>query len=89
MVQKDFYKTNRRKRQILMAASRVFRRKGLHASGMRDIAAEMGMHVSNLYYYFENKQALLPSCQEETPDRVLLFAKETGTPDRRVARTLQ
>ena len=34
-------KTLRRKRQILEAASRVFRRRGLHATGMRDIAAEL------------------------------------------------
>ena len=78
------YKTDARKRQILMAASRVFRRQGLHASGMRDIAAEMGMHVSNLYYYFENKQALLAYCQEETLDRLLVLARETGRLDRRV-----
>ena len=78
------YKTDARKRQILMAASRVFRRQGLHASGMRDIATEMGMHVSNLYYYFENKQALLAYCQEETLDRLLVLARETGRLDRRV-----
>ncbi len=54
-----------RKRQILEGAARVFRRKGLHAAGMREIAAELGMHVGNLYYYFENKQALLAFCQEE------------------------
>ncbi len=84
MVQIDSDKTDRRKHQILMAASRVFRRKGLQASGMRDIAAEMGMHVSNLYYYFENKQALLAYCQEETLDRLLVLARETGRLDRRV-----
>ena len=44
-----------RKRQILEAASRVFRRKGLHGTGMRDIATELGMHAGNLYYYFPNK----------------------------------
>lgn len=54
-----------RKREILAAASRVFRLKGLHAAGMRDIAAEMGMHVGNLYYYFRNKEELLAFCQED------------------------
>ncbi len=76
-------KSHTRKHEILMAASRVFRRKGLHASGMRDIAAEMGMHVSNLYYYFENKQALLAFCQEETLDRLLQLAREARRLDRR------
>ncbi len=54
-----------RKREILAAASRVFRRKGLHATGMRDIATELGMHVGNLYYYFRNKEELLAFCQED------------------------
>lgn len=54
-----------RKREILAAASSVFRRKGLHATGMRDIAAELGMHVGNLYYYFKNKEELLAFCQED------------------------
>lgn len=54
-----------RKREILAAASRVFRRKGLHAAGMRDIAAELEMHVGNLYYYFRNKEELLAFCQED------------------------
>lgn len=58
-------KTLRRKRQILEAASRVFRRRGLHATGMRDIAAELEMHVGNLYYYFRNKEDLLAFCQED------------------------
>ena len=80
----DSDKSEARKYEILMAASRVFRRQGLHASGMRDIATEMGMHVSNLYYYFENKQALLAYCQEETLDRLLRLAHQTGRLDRRV-----
>jgi AcrR family transcriptional regulator len=58
-------KTLRRKREILEAASRVFRRRGLHATGMRDIAAELEMHVGNLYYYFRNKEDLLAFCQED------------------------
>ena len=73
-----------RKRQILEGAARVFRRDGLHAAGMREIAAELGMHVGNLYYYFENKQALLAFCQEdalagllELADRVVAEGRPT------------
>jgi len=54
-----------KKREILEGASRVFRRNGLHASGMREIAAELDMHAGNLYYYFANKQELLAFCQHE------------------------
>ena len=53
-----------KKREILDAASRVFRRQGLHATGMRDIAAELGMAVGNLYYYFKDKGELLAFVQE-------------------------
>lgn len=63
-----------RKRQILEAASRVFRRRGLHATGMREVAAEIGMQVGNLYYYFENKQALLAFCQQDALDGLLDLA---------------
>jgi AcrR family transcriptional regulator len=62
----DTDKALEKKREILDAASRVFRRKGLHASGMREIAAELGMAVGNLYYYFRDKEALLAFVQEST-----------------------
>lgn len=65
----------RKKREILEAASRVFRRRGLHATGMRDIAAELGMHVGNLYYYFEDRRDLLAFCQETTLERLLALAE--------------
>ncbi len=70
-----------RRRQILEGASRVFRRRGLHASGMREVAAELGMHVGNLYYYFENKQQLLAYCQEETLAALLELAREVEDAD--------
>lgn len=33
---------------------------------MREIAAACGMQVGNLYYYFENKQALVAYCQQQS-----------------------
>ncbi|HEX2464958.1 MAG TPA: TetR/AcrR family transcriptional regulator [Thermoanaerobaculia bacterium] len=62
------------RRRILEAASRVFQRQGLAATGMRDIAAELGMHVGNLYYYFEDRRDLLAFCQETTLERLLALA---------------
>jgi AcrR family transcriptional regulator len=61
---RGFDKIHGKKREILGAASRVFRAKGLHATGMRDIAAELGMAVGNLYYYFKDKEELLAFVQE-------------------------
>ena len=65
-----------RKREILEGASRVFRRQGLYGTGMRDIATELGMHVGNLYYYFENKEEILTFCQEEALSALLALARE-------------
>jgi TetR/AcrR family transcriptional regulator, cholesterol catabolism regulator len=63
-----------RRREILDAASRVFLQKGVHAAGMRDIAAELGMAVGNLYYYFEDKEDLLAFVQEDALSGLLAFA---------------
>jgi AcrR family transcriptional regulator len=69
------------RRRILEAASRVFQRQGLAATGMRDIAAELGMHVGNLYYYFEDRRDLLAFCQETTLERLLALAARAEASD--------
>ncbi len=68
-------------RRILAAASRLFRERGLQATGMRDIAAELGMHAGNLYYYFDSKEALLAFCQEETLAQLLELAEDAAAAD--------
>jgi TetR/AcrR family transcriptional regulator, cholesterol catabolism regulator len=65
MVQMASARAVDKKREILQAAGRVFRRRGLHDAGMRDIAAESGMTAGNLYYYFRSKHDLLAFCQED------------------------
>jgi AcrR family transcriptional regulator len=74
-------KTQERKREILAAASKVFRTKGLHAAGMRDIAAELGMAVGNLYYYFRDKEDLLAFVQESTLTGLLSLAERVKVLD--------
>jgi AcrR family transcriptional regulator len=66
---------DQRRRAILGAASRLFRERGLHATGMREIAAELGMTAGNLYYYFPSKQELLAYCQEQTLGQLLERAR--------------
>ncbi|MFY9819813.1 MAG: TetR/AcrR family transcriptional regulator [Thermoanaerobaculia bacterium] len=70
-----------KKREILHAASRVFRRRGLQSTGMRDIAAELGMAVGNLYYYFKDKEALLAFVQEDTLEALLDLAAKVRQSD--------
>ena len=63
-----------RQREILRAASREFRVRGFHATGMRDVAHALGMTAGNLYYYFANKEELLAFCQRETLEELLELA---------------
>ena len=69
---------DRARHDILRAASTLFRARGFHATGMRDIAAALGMTVGNLYYYFRNKQDLLAFCQRDTLSRLLGLAESAA-----------
>ncbi len=79
----DTLKVLEKQRAILLAASNLFRGKGFHATGMRDIATSAGMTVGNLYYYFRNKEEILAFCQEETLDRLkALVTQIRSAPER-------
>jgi AcrR family transcriptional regulator len=60
-----------RRAEILRAAARVFRRMGLGAAGMREIAEEADLSIGNLYYYFSGKDEILLYCQERTLEHML------------------
>jgi AcrR family transcriptional regulator len=64
-------RSEERRREILHAAARVFRRRGITAAGMREIADEAGLSPGNLYYYFDSKDELLLFCQERTLEHML------------------
>src|SRR3954471_165968 len=64
-------RTAARRSEILRAAARVFRRRGLAAAGMREIAEEADLSPGNLYYYFSGKDELLLFCQERTLEHML------------------
>ncbi|OEZ63777.1 TetR/AcrR family transcriptional regulator [Duganella sp. HH105] len=48
-----------RKQLIVEAACACFLRKGYHQTGVRDIAAEAGISLGNLYNHFAGKDAVL------------------------------
>ncbi|MFG2427456.1 TetR/AcrR family transcriptional regulator [Streptomyces sp. NPDC048590] len=48
-----------RRRQIAAALVQVAGRRGLHAVGMREVAAEAGVSLRLVQYYFETKEKLL------------------------------
>jgi len=59
-----------RRLAILRAASRVFRRRGFAAAGMREIAEEANLSPGNLYHYFNGKPEILFFCQERALERM-------------------
>src|SRR5512134_2942990 len=79
-----------RRLDILRAAARVFRRRGIAAAGMREIAEEAGLSPGNLYHYFSGKDEILLFCQERTLARMLSAVKEArGTAAERLRAVLQ
>jgi AcrR family transcriptional regulator len=54
-----------RRRQLVKAAARLFRRQGFDGTSTRDIAAAVGMHAGSPFYHFKSKGALLYAVMEE------------------------
>jgi len=69
-------RSDAKRTEILRRAAEVFRRKGFHGAGMRDIAASLEMAPGALYYYFESKEDLLHACQTIALRRLLRSAVE-------------
>jgi len=56
------HKMNLRKEEIYRVAARLFREKGYNATGMRDIALEVGVEAASLYNHIRSKSELLQQC---------------------------
>lgn len=65
----DESNTEARRVQIIEAATRCLARSGVAKTSINDICREAGMRSGHLYYYFENKDAVL--------EAVLLHNRET------------
>jgi AcrR family transcriptional regulator len=63
-------KHGRRRREILQAALRAFRRHGYHATTLADIAAQLDVRSTALYHYFPDKEAILYVCHREALEEV-------------------
>ncbi|WP_332852363.1 TetR/AcrR family transcriptional regulator [Duganella sp. S19_KUP01_CR8] len=65
--------TESRKQLIVEAACACFLRKGYHQTGVRDIAAEAGISLGNLYNHFAGKDAVLAEIAALEADELLPF----------------
>jgi len=54
-----------KRKAILDAASRLFIERGLAGTSMRDIANELGLTRTAVYYYFKNKEQILKGLTED------------------------
>lgn len=57
-----------KRRAALRVAARIFNEKGYHATSLDEVADEMGVTKTALYYYFKNKEQLLFECLRLTYD---------------------
>lgn len=61
--------------RILRGAAATIARKGFHQASIRDIAAETGVSLSGLYYYFRSKEELLFLIQDHCFGEILQRAR--------------
>lgn len=54
------------RRRILEAATRLFAERGYETTGMRELAASIGMTPPAIYHYFESKEALMEALIEDS-----------------------
>jgi AcrR family transcriptional regulator len=57
--------------EVENAVASLFAHRGYHATSMRDIARELGMNQSSLYYYFKSKEGILFKLMNDAMDAAL------------------
>ena len=70
-----------RRRQLMKAAAKLFRRKGFDATSTRDIASAVGMHSGSPFYHFKSKSELLCALMEEGMQTALDRQAKVLVPD--------
>jgi TetR/AcrR family fatty acid metabolism transcriptional regulator len=70
---KSAKRAGEKRERILLAAVRVFAKKGFHATRVSEIAAAAGVADGTIYLYFKSKDELLVALFEDRVDRLLTF----------------
>lgn len=73
-----------RKEELIKVAVELFSENGFKGTSIRDIARSLGISVSNMYHYFENKEDLWLAIQEYSvrglPDYLETIWQESSDP---------
>lgn len=67
---------DRRRREVIATAARLFAERGYQETSMSELTAETGLAAGGLYHYIESKDALLISICDELLDPILERARE-------------
>lgn len=74
-----------RRRDILLAAARVFARQGYAAATLDDVATQMGVTKGVIYYYFRSKEEIFTEIRataiREAIERIEAIIARGGPPD--------
>ncbi|MBW2339231.1 MAG: TetR family transcriptional regulator [Deltaproteobacteria bacterium] len=78
--------------EIYQVIARLFAYRGYHFTSMREIARELGMNQSSLYYYFASKQDILFTLMNDAMDDALAILEDISStnllPEDRLNRVL-
>jgi TetR/AcrR family transcriptional regulator, cholesterol catabolism regulator len=81
-----------RRREILIAAARVFARQGYDTATLDDVALSLGVTKGVIYYYFPSKEALLTEIRTtaigEAIQRLETIVAAGGTPQQQLERAV-
>jgi TetR/AcrR family transcriptional regulator, repressor for uid operon len=82
----DPVKYEGKRREILRAVARCFRRSGLNGASISDICAEARISPGHLYHYFDDKDAIITAMAEERLNEITThFERSIGRPGSMVA----
>lgn len=83
---------DRRRRQIIDEAARLFDERGYHTTSMEDIAEAVGIRKPTLYHYFRSKVEILDHIYQETIGELLARQRQRAavpmTPEQRLLETM-
>lgn len=77
-----------KRKEIISAARKLFKRFGVKKTTMRDIASEAGLAVGTLYLYFDNRDEVVLACAQAFEQTHLeaarLAVQNSGPPGKRL-----